>query len=184
MAFFALPIPTAVQAQLVAGLSALQQKWPQVHWVHPEDYHITLRFLGGLQGPELSKLVATVKRLPFRPFTLDLQGLSSFPAQRDRGVLWLALQEIAPALIDLQQGLEQEVQSLGFVPETKPYAPHLTIGRFKAADAAPIMEALPAWAERRWAQLSCREYVLMKRRSGARNDSALPLYEVLAQFPV
>lgn len=184
MAFFALPIPAGVQAQLAAGLSALQQKWPQVHWVHPEDYHITLRFLGGLQGPELAKLLATVKGLSFRPFTLDLKGLSSFPPQRDRGVLWMALQDIAPALIDLQLRLEQEVQALGFVAETKPYTPHLTIGRYKAADAAPILETLPFWAERHWAQLSCREYVLMKRRSGARDHSALPLYEVLAQFPV
>jgi 2'-5' RNA ligase len=127
--------------------------------------------------------LTTVKQLPFRPFTLDLQGLFSFPPQRDRGVLWIGLQDIPPALIDLQQRLEGEVQTLGFLAEAKPFAPHLTIGRFQAADAAPILETLPAWAKRHWTRLNCHDYVLMKRRSGAKEHGTLPLYEVLAQFP-
>jgi 2'-5' RNA ligase len=186
MAFFAIPIPDDRKARIDEGLAAFKKDWPDVRWVHPEDYHFTLRFLGGLQAEAMTRLLAQVRGegLPFPPFTLNLQGISSFPPQRDRGVLWIGLNATPPELLNLQMRLEQAVQALGFEAETRPFTPHLTIGRFKSHDAAGIMERLPEFAAQEFGQFTCREYVLMKRRYGARDHEARPLYEVLARFPV
>ncbi|HET9239975.1 MAG TPA: RNA 2',3'-cyclic phosphodiesterase [Oligoflexus sp.] len=186
MAFFAIPLPDEGKARINEGLAALRKDWPDVRWVHPEDYHFTLRFLGGLQPEAMTRLLTVVKGggLPFPPFTLNLQGISSFPPQRDRGVLWIGLNLMPPEMLDLQMRLEQAVQAWGFEAETRPFTPHLTIGRFKNHDAAGIMERLPEFAAQDFGQFTCREYALMKRRYGARDHEARPLYEVLARFPV
>jgi 2'-5' RNA ligase len=186
MAFFAIPVPDDVKARNQERLSAFQKDWPDVQWVQPEDYHLTLRFLGGLQPDALSQLLAHVKGggLSFQPFALTLQGLSFFPPQRDRGVLWIGLGAMPPSMLDLQQRLEQIVQSWGFAAETRPFVPHLTLGRFKSRDTAGLIERLHAFKAQEFGQWTCREYVLMKRRYGARDHEARPLYEVLARFPV
>jgi 2'-5' RNA ligase len=186
MAFFAIPIPNDLKVQLAEGLASLKKDWPDVQWVHPEDYHLTLRFLGGLQAEATTRLLTDVEgqAVTFDPFTLNLQGISSFPPRRDRGVLWISLGSLAPAMMALQERLELAVQALGFEADTRSFTPHLTIGRFKSCDTEPLMELLPSFAERAWGSFSCREYVLMKRRSGARDNAGEPLYEVLARFPV
>lgn len=186
MAFFAVPIPDDIKARIQEGLAAFQKDWPEVQWAHPEDYHVTLRFLGGLQAEALTRLLADVKGkgLPFTPFALKLKGLSSFPPHRDRGVLWISLSAMPSDMLDLQLRLEQAVQVWGFAAENRPFTPHLTIGRFKSRDAEGLMERLPEFAAQDFGQWTCSEYVLMKRRYGARDYEARPLYEVLARFPV
>jgi 2'-5' RNA ligase len=186
MAFFAIPIPADLQSQLAADLAPLRKEWPSVQWVHPEDFHLTLRFMGGLQREAMARLLAEVQNwtLPFTPFPLDLQGVRTFPPHRDRGVLWIDLGTIWPELIELQQRIEEKVQSLGFEPERRAYTPHLTIARFRGGDAEPFMEALAPFTARSWGRFTCDEYVLMKRRHGARDHGRGPLYEVLTRFPV
>jgi 2'-5' RNA ligase len=186
MAFFAIPIPGELQIQLHDGLASLKKDWPDVQWVHPEDYHFTLRFLGGLHAEDTAQLLTAIQGqgLPFTSFALKLQGISYFPPHRDRGVLWIGMENIPPELIDLQERLEQQVQALGFHPETRAFTPHLTIGRFKRNDNEGLMQALPAFTQRGWGGFTCHEYVLMKRRYGARDRSNQPLYEVLTRFPV
>jgi len=186
MAFSAVPVPTDVKARIQTGLTAFQDDWPDVQWVHPEDYHVTLRFLGGLQAGALTRLLELVKGegLPFTPFALKLQGLSSFPPHRDRGVLWIGLSALPPGMLDLQLRLEEAAQAWGFAAESRPFTPHLTLGRFQSRDAAGLMERLPEFATQDFGHWTCREYVLMKRRYGARDHEARPLYEVLARFPV
>jgi 2'-5' RNA ligase len=186
MAFFAIPIPSDLQAQLAEGLASLKKDWPDVQWVHADDYHLTLRFLGGLHPDAMTRLMTDVqgKGLPFKAFTVDLQGISSFPPHRDRGVLWIDLKSMAAEMVDLQARLEQQAQALGFKPDNRPFTAHLTIGRFKKHDEAGLMEVLPTFSGRAWGNFTCHEYVLMKRRSGARDNSGRPLYEVLARFSV
>ncbi|WP_176736332.1 RNA 2',3'-cyclic phosphodiesterase [Oligoflexus tunisiensis] len=186
MAFFAIPIPVDLKAQLAADLAPLRKEWPSVQWVHPEDFHLTLRFIGGLQHEAMTRLLAAVQdwSLPFTPFSLELQGVRTFPPHRDRGVLWIDLETMWPELIDLQQSLEEQVQGLGFEPERRAFTPHLTIARFKRGDADALMEALTPLTERAWGRFTCEEYVLMKRRSGARDHAPGPLYEVLTRFTV
>jgi 2'-5' RNA ligase len=186
MVFFAVPVPDDIRSRIQNGLAAFQKDWPDVQWVHPEDYHVTLRFIGGLQAESLTRLLADVKgeALPFAPFTMKLQGLSTFPPHRDRAVLWIDLATMSPDLLDLQQRLEEAVQAWGFAAESRPFTPHLTIGRFKSHDTEGLMERLPEFAAQEFGQWTCREYALMKRRYGARNHEARPLYEVLARFPV
>lgn len=186
MAFFAIPFPHDLQARITEQLAPLKKAWPDIQWSHPADYHFTLRFLGGLQPEAMSRLLVDVQGtgLAFSPFTLNLQGLFTFPAQRDRGVLWMGLSFLDPALIDLQKRLEETVQVLGFEAEKRPFTPHLTIGRFHSRETEALTELLPQFAEQNFGSHLCREYVLMKRRSGARENSGQPLYEVLTRFSV
>ncbi len=186
MAFFAIPIPNDLQASINAGLAALIKAWPDVQWVHPKDYHLTLRFIGGLQPDALSRLLIDIEGQgqPFIPFTLNLQGISSFPPHRDRGVLWIGLKNLPLHMIDLQSRLEKQVQSFGFAPENRPFTPHITIGRFRKDAAAGLMEALSPFGQQEWGSLFCQEYALMKRRSGAKEGGTRPLYEVLTRFSV
>ncbi len=70
-----------------------------------------------------------VKR--FSIFKTRLNGIGVFPNWRKPRVIWIGLGEEIKRLSNLREELQTELKVLGFNPEKRPFAPHLTIGRFK-----------------------------------------------------
>src|SRR5262249_7037020 len=63
-------------------------------------------------------------------FTLGLRGLGLFPPHGEPRVLWVGV-ETNSALQSLHQTIgELLTNEIGYVPESRPYAPHITLSRF------------------------------------------------------
>lgn len=133
-AFIAIEMPDNVKA----GLSSLQAKLrpgqhPYVKWVHPEGIHLTLKFLGNIRRDQVSAIEEAMSKAcaGTSPFQLQLGGLGAFPNLARSRVVWVALNGDLERLATLQGRIEQSLLPLGFARESRPFAPHLTLGRVR-----------------------------------------------------
>src|ERR1700694_5828159 len=102
--FTALEIPAAIGQ----SLSMLRGGLPGARWIDPENYHLTLRFIGDIDdvlAHEIALLLDKVKR---RRFELRFDGLSASGGRRPRAVI-AAVQPVS-ALIELQAELDRLMQ--------------------------------------------------------------------------
>lgn len=131
--FAALDLPTLVRDALAVGAKRLRTALPQnsVRWVRPDGIHLTLRFFGDTQPELVPALQAALARSVsgLGPVELELDDLGVFPNAVAPRVIWVGLRGALEVLQTLQQRLESEARALGFRPETRPFTPHLTLGR-------------------------------------------------------
>ena len=129
-----------IPAEIAARLSGLRGGLPGARWVDPENYHITLRFLGDIDvdiAHDVADLLARVRR---RAFSLAVDGLGSFGGSKPRQV-WARVPAI-PELMALQSENEQLVQRAGLPPETRKFTPHVTLARLRDTKSHSLAEYL------------------------------------------
>ncbi|HTL52227.1 MAG TPA: RNA 2',3'-cyclic phosphodiesterase [Planctomycetota bacterium] len=144
--FVAIPTPE----DIVRRLMKLTQKfqWPgcKVRWSSPEQFHLTVQFLGNVEWIEVGKIGKTLKEVaaPFPPVTLSLTQLSVFPPRNQPRVIVAAL-EPNPTLLKLVETLQARLLAdHQIVPESRHYKPHVTLGRVKSVADAEAGEQLRA----------------------------------------
>jgi 2'-5' RNA ligase len=105
-----------------------------VRWTVPKNIHLTLHFLGDLPEdrlPDVSRSLHGVAT-SHRPFFLHLSNLGCFPNPRRPRIVWVGLSGETDLLVAIQRDLGELLnKAIGFEPESRPYSPHLTIGRVK-----------------------------------------------------
>ena len=94
---------------------------PGARWIDPENYHVTLRFIGDIDGISANEIASMLFRVNRKPFEVTVQGLSSFGGKKPRAVV----ANIAPSrpLIELQAELERLMQRIGLDPEGRKFTP-------------------------------------------------------------
>src|SRR5271157_1744411 len=87
------------------SLSMMRGGLPGARWVDPENYHLTLRFIGDIDGVYANEIALMLARVNRKPFEVTVQGLSSFGGRKPRAVV----ASIVPnrPLIELQAELER-----------------------------------------------------------------------------
>lgn len=140
--FIAVSIPESVRENLARVGTAANARGAK--WVRPENYHLTLAFLGEVEerraiDAEEAAFAATEGYE--EPFRLVAQGLGAFPNEERTKVLWAGLTGDVPALIEMQTNLTAELRRAGFALEEKRFRPHITLARFRIPQ--PMPERLP-----------------------------------------
>lgn len=94
-------------------------------WENPNDYHLTLLFLGETQAEVVGQIIKRLDFVTFNSFELELKGLEFFP----RRVLYLGLEQSLEllALKNLTENLFPE----WLRPEAKEFTPHITLKRWQ-----------------------------------------------------
>lgn len=102
-----------------------------VRWGRPGGIHLTLKFLGdtSLDTVEEVKVALAQAAAEVGPFAFTVAGLGCFPNTRRPRVVWVGLQEPTGTLARLRDAVEAHVAPLGFPTESRPFRPHLTLGR-------------------------------------------------------
>ncbi|NJM05725.1 RNA 2',3'-cyclic phosphodiesterase [Candidatus Gracilibacteria bacterium] len=130
--FIALDLPSAISAELLATQERLQALGARpVSWTRSHGLHLTLQFLGEQQETLVAPLLAALAMLPPLACTLGLAGLGAFPNATRPQVLWAGLAGDVSALHELRWRVVAATAALGIVAETRPYRPHLTLGRVR-----------------------------------------------------
>jgi 2'-5' RNA ligase len=135
--FIAVPLPPAA---LDASRSLIEDVRAGttvrgVRWVRPDGLHVTLRFLGWTAPSQVEPVgKAIAAAIEHRaPFAVTLAGAGSFPDGKRPRTLWIGIRDGAAELADLARRLDAPLAALGWVPEGRPFRPHLTIARTDAA---------------------------------------------------
>lgn len=102
-----------------------------VKWVEPENMHLTLQFLGNIDTAIIGNIAAAIEKASAvsRHFQLEVGGLGAFPDHQRVQTIWVGLGGDIDKLTRLQKDIGANLTPLGFPPETRPFSPHLTLGR-------------------------------------------------------
>ena len=111
----------------------------------PPNWHITLRFLGKMNQTTLETVLARLDEAELGPaFELRFAGLGAFPRPARATVLWLGTAEGTEAVHEVATSVETAAVEAGFMPEERPFHPHLTLGRIRPPeDVSSLIDAVP-----------------------------------------
>lgn len=122
--FFALWPDVVVRSQLDQLKPMLSTQKGRL--THPEDWHLTLVFLGNVAVERLPCIHKAAEQIDGQSFELYLDRIGYWSRSR---ILWAAPSTTPTELIQLVTRLQQQLAGCGFEPEQRPYAPHLTLAR-------------------------------------------------------
>ncbi len=105
----------------------------EVRWTSIESIHLTLKFLGEINPAILPDLTQGLRRIAasHHRFLIQVRGLGAFPELRSPRVIWSGIEGEVQKLTLLQEDVERVCAESGFPLETRPFQPHLTLGRVK-----------------------------------------------------
>jgi RNA 2',3'-cyclic 3'-phosphodiesterase len=132
--FVGIPLASAVVEELSTVSLRLQGKGDDLRWSAPESWHITLQFLGNTEA--YACIVDCLRELRSPPLAIQMEGLDSF----ERAGVFFAGVALTEELKALQQQVTEATRGCGFVPETRPYHPHITLARSKSRGAKTMQE--------------------------------------------
>jgi 2'-5' RNA ligase len=134
--FVALQLPEAVRERLVA----LQGGVPGARWASQEQMHLTLRFIGEVDGNVAHDIDDALAGIRAPSFTLELAGVGEFGGKNPRA-LWAGVRP-NEALLHLQKKIETALQRIGLPPESRKFSAHVTLARMKGAPREKIVQFL------------------------------------------
>ena len=142
-AFVALDIEPETRARLADGINELKPGLPQVRFVPTDQLHLTLRFFGDVPRAALMQLTAALADAAHAcpPADVAFEGVGTFPERGHPRVLWLGL-ALPETILALQDACERAAQAIGLAAETRPFRPHLTLGRWRSPAPHPQLPAL------------------------------------------
>lgn len=134
--FTAIEIPPDVGL----GLSFLRGGLSGARWIDPENYHVTLRFVGDVDDAMARDIMETLGAVRRPSFDLMLEGLDQFGGRKPRSVF--AAVRAHAALTELQAEQERLMKRLGLAAEGRNFRPHVTLARLRDASSRQVADYL------------------------------------------
>lgn len=131
-----------VQQNLKASLTRELPRAVHLSWVRPASIHLTVKFLGDIDEQIIEPLREALADvfMDRRAISIPLERLGAFPSFQAPRILWVGASESwehgdeAKHLAALHETVEICCDTLGFVPDSRPLKPHLTVARVKAGE--------------------------------------------------
>ncbi len=117
-------IKRIIDAQNILGRTGAQLKF-----VEPKNIHVTIRFLGEIAQDMLERVFEEMKKVSFKSFEIQFNGVGTFPNLNRPSVIWIGISGGADALSSIFDQLEPKLLGLGFSPDRRGFSPHVTIAR-------------------------------------------------------
>ena len=134
--FTGLQIPDSLKQRLMLIKSELGN----ATWISPENYHITLRFVGDVENRIADDFATELDKIMCNSFQIRISGLGSFGGNKPRYV-WAAV-EADENLSTLRFNHERAARLVGLPPESRNYTPHITLARLRNAREAEVARYL------------------------------------------
>jgi RNA 2',3'-cyclic 3'-phosphodiesterase len=177
--FVAITPPQAALGDLDAAVAPLRPVRPELRWTSRQSWHITLAFLGEVDGEVTDRLAVRLERAAGRhpgP-SLELAGAGAFPAAARARVLWTGIQGDRAGLTRIAASVAAGARRAGAPApdEGRRYRPHITLARCPApADVRPLVTALAGYPGPPW---TAGRIHLMRSHPGS-------VYESIGSWPL
>lgn len=180
--FIAIPLPEELQHFYHSWQKDLQNVFAYKRWMHQEDLHVTLKFLGEAEIATIDVLKEKIYQtlLP-KSFIIELGTIGFFGAEHRPRVLWVDV-HLTEALRKLQKLIELAAEEAGFAKEKRVYRPHLTLA--KKWENAEVSLTKEEWDRQRKKYAVSRQFNLREIVLYQIHPQQVPSYEKVAVFPL
>ncbi len=187
--FVALDIDPEIRRAITAFRDQMRLLAPDVRWVGPETFHVTLQFLG--ETKKLEEIRQALQQVKCTPTQLAFRGAGFFPNSRAPRVFWAGI-EGDEHLQMLATEVAKTMLPLGFESDATSYMPHLTLARSGSGRPQPVRSERPAPSLQRvrdalenmpsphFGTMTAHEFYLYESKL----SSAGPRYEKRAAYPL
>jgi RNA 2',3'-cyclic 3'-phosphodiesterase len=172
--FTALELPKIVVDQMALSRGGVVG----ARWLEPEDYHITLRFVGDIDARTAHDIAETLGEIRRPKTSIRFDGLSWFGGDKPRAIV--AKVKADPALMDLQADQERRLRRIGVQPETRKFTPHVTLARLRGVAQRAIADYLASRGALMADAFTAERFVLYSARDGSGGGP----YVVEAAYPL
>lgn len=173
--FVAVELPWEVRERLALMAGGV----PGARWVDPEQMHLTLRFIGEVDGHTQSDIEAALSKVHVESFSLRVDGMGCFGNGRNARTLWAGL-AADDTLVRLQSKVETAIAKTGLEPERRKFHPHVTLARLKHPDMNRLRDYLARNGDLVSEDLPVNHFTLFSSHRG----NAGAVYREEATFPL
>jgi 2'-5' RNA ligase len=180
--FVAVHLPEEIRGRLAVVQDRLRSVRADVSWVRPGNIHLTLKFLGEVEPARLDRIRTALGEVAraSEPCEAAVAGIGSFGGRIPR-VVWAGITEGAEALVALGGRVDAAMAGVGFPRESRPFSPHLTLGRVRSPrNAAEFLGALRAEARADFGATRVTAFYLMESQLNPQGS----IYTVIDSFPL
>ncbi len=128
------PPPAVIDKLSIAARQWMRRIGTQgVRWVSPQNFHLTLEFLGDVHSGGIEQLGARLEEAckPFGPIEVVVRGGGCFPDILHPKNFWLGLQGATENLLALQRAVAECTRGIGEPRDGKPFEPHITVAKLE-----------------------------------------------------
>jgi len=133
--FVGIDLPSAIDDHLAFVGGGI----PGARWLDTDQLHITLRFIGEVDGGMQRRIEAALERVEHPVFSLSVAGVGAFPPRGEPRTLWAGVDDTAP-LQALHERIERTLVRLGLDPEARNYTPHISLARLRRSPSRKVAE--------------------------------------------
>ncbi|HMN72199.1 MAG TPA: RNA 2',3'-cyclic phosphodiesterase [Rhodoblastus sp.] len=156
--FTGLEIPPDVTTEL----SLLGGGLAGARWIDPDDYHLTLRFIGDIERERANDIAEGLAGIDAPPLRIRLERLAVFGADKPRALIARAANNLE--LTALQAEQERLIRRLGAPADTRKFAPHVTLARLRGVSAPAVGAYIEMRGDMRPLTFEARRFVLYSSR--------------------
>ena len=150
--FVALSLPDPVAQAILL----IQGGVPGARWQTREQLHLTLRFVGEVDGRDAAMLDDALEAIRAPAFDLQLHGVGQFGAPREHRPakvrsgfasgratqqLWAGIRRNT-ALAHLQRKVDTAIRRVGQPQDQHKFTPHVTVARVRSPEGGKVLEWL------------------------------------------
>ena len=135
--FIAVDLPETIKE----NLESMSFGIPGAKWVRPEQLHLTVRFIGEVDGALFHDIKNILAEVSATSFSLQLKGVGYFPPRGAPRVLWIGLEKSEPLLL-LRKKIDLRLLRVGVEPEGRKFSAHITLARLKNSPVQKIANFL------------------------------------------
>jgi 2'-5' RNA ligase len=183
--FIALRLSQSTTERLSAIIARLQEWELPANWVNPHDFHLTVAFLGALDGQEAQHLPSAIELLAggFRAPELYFTGLGARAGRFEPRSIFAAISDPTHGCRDMHDDFSDAFA----LTDTHAFAPHVTLARplptsrqrqvGQSATPRTWESLFMAFAQAEWGTCVCDELALFSR-----SEHGTTRYQVLASW--
>ena len=144
--FIALAVPPDVRREIARAQGQLRRHSPPgaVRWTPPDQFHVTLKFLGDVPAAQVAALKESVSKVcaGFPALPLAAHGIGFFPGAQKPRVIWAGANDDSGQLAELSRQLDEAMRPFAPAEKSQRFTGHITLGRFKPGRHAAIPKLL------------------------------------------
>lgn len=172
--FTAVEIPPAV----AADLASLRGGLPGARWIDPENYHLTLCFIGDVDDETAHEVMVMLGKVRRRAFEIRFSGLDQFGGKKPRAVF--AAAAASPPLNELQAEHERIFRRMAIEHDSRKFTPHVTLARLRETSPREVADYLTVRGGYRSLPFPITRFVLFSARASTGGGP----YVVEAAYPL